>query len=224
MRISLAHLLIKSPLPHIVHLMDQVTQTANRVPELIDLLIANDHLALERVAREVSVLEALADEAKNQFRSKMPVRLMLPVDRRDVLQLISQIDSIADCAEDVGVLLTLRKFEVPSTLTEPLVDFVTDVMTVVQAASQLVAMTDQLTYAGFRGQVAQEVLKQASKLGQLEHQADKRQDQCAKILFRSEGELSAVAIFMWTKVLNKIGDIANCAENIGDQFRLFVAT
>jgi uncharacterized protein Yka (UPF0111/DUF47 family) len=28
---------------------------------------------------------------------------------------------------------------------------------------------------------------------------------------------------MWTKLLNKIGDIANHAENVGDQFRLFVA-
>ena len=45
----------------------------------------------------------------------------------------------------------------------------------------------------------------------------------AKTLFRSEGELSPVAIFMWTKLLNKIGDIANHAENVGDQFRLFVA-
>jgi uncharacterized protein Yka (UPF0111/DUF47 family) len=30
-------------------------------------------------------------------------------------------------------------------------------------------------------------------------------------------------VFMWTKVLNKIGDMANHAENVGDQFRLFVA-
>ncbi len=60
-------------------------------------------------------------------------------------------------------------------------------------------------------------------LAEREHAADKLQDQCAKALFRAESEMAPVALFMWTKVLNKIGDMANHAENVGDQFRLFVA-
>ncbi|MDH5491525.1 MAG: DUF47 family protein, partial [Myxococcales bacterium] len=60
-------------------------------------------------------------------------------------------------------------------------------------------------------------------VGRKEHEADKLQDQCAKLLFRAEDEMPPTAIFMWTKVLNKIGDMANHAENVGDQFRLFIA-
>ena len=222
-RIPLANLLVRSPLPQFTQLLDAVQRTADCVPELLSLLVAQDYRGLERMAREVSNLEAMADASKNELRSRMPVRLMLPVDRRDVLRLISELDAIADCAEDVGVILTLRRFEVPPPLVEPLQDFIHDVMAVVRAASDLVRMTDELISASFSGKAAERAISQVKEIGRLEHLADKRQDQCAKVLFRSEDELSPVAIFMWTKLLNKIGDIANHAENVGDQFRLFVA-
>ncbi len=223
LRIPLANLLVRSPLPQIAQLMNDVQRTVDCVPELLSLLIAQDYRGLERMAREVSNLEALADASKNELRSKMPVRLMLPVDRRDVLRLISELDAIADCAEDVGVILTLRRFEMPPSLVEPLQDFIHDVMKVVGATSDLVRTTEELIGASFSGKAAERAISQAKEIGRLEHLADKRQDQCAKVLFRLEDELSPVAIFMWTKLLNKIGDIANHAENVGDQFRLFVA-
>lgn len=203
--------------------MDRVEECVGCVPQIIELLIAGDAPGVERMAREVSMLEGQADAAKNAFRAKMPVRLFLPVDRRDVLRLISEIDSIADCAEDVGVLLTLRPYQVPEALKAPLREFIERVMETVAAATQLVAMMDDLMSAGFAGRTAEAAIAKADEIGQLEHKADKVQDRCAKTLFRSEGELSPVAIFMWTKLLNKIGDIANHAENVGDQFRLFVA-
>ena len=90
-------------------------------------------------------------------------------------------------------------------------------------ASKIRILADGRVLAGFAGSTAEAALAKADEIGQLEHKADKVQDRCAKTLFRSEGELSPVAIFMWTKLLNKIGDIANHAENVGDQFRLFVA-
>ena len=43
------------------------------------------------------------------------------------------------------------------------------------------------------------------------------------MIFKAEKELSPVAVFMWMKLLNKLGDIANHAENVGDQYRLFIA-
>lgn len=223
MRIPLANLLVRSPLPRVGDLMEEVERCVACVPELIDLLVAEDAAGLERAAREVSLLEGRADKAKNEFRARMPVRLFLPIDRRDVLRLISEIDSVADCAEDMGVLLTLRPWQVPHNLEAPLREFVRRVLAVVEASSELVGMMDELMSAGFGGTAAATALAKANEIGRLEHEADKLQDRCAKVLFKSEDELSPVAIFMWTKLLNKIGDIANHAENIGDQFRLFVA-
>ena len=223
MRIPLANLLVRSPLPQVGELMDAVDECVAAVPGLIELLIAEDSAGLERVAKEISVLEGKADDAKNALRTRMPVRLFLPVDRRDFLRLIRQIDAVANCAEDVGVLLTLRRYEVPEDLAPLLRELVAAVMTTVAGASELVGMMDELMGAGFAGKSAEIAMAKAQEIGRLEHQADKIQDRCANALFRAEDSMSPVSIFMWTKVLNKIGSIANHAENVGDQFRLFVA-
>jgi predicted phosphate transport protein (TIGR00153 family) len=203
--------------------MAAVDECVAAVPELIELLIAGDQAGLERLAREVSVLEGKADEAKNALRTRMPVRLFLPVDRRDFLRLIRQIDAVANDTEDVGVLLTLRKYEVPEELGSLLRELVGAVMATVASASELVDMMDDLMGSGFAGKSAEVAMAKAAEIGRLEHEADKLQDRCAKALFRAEDTMSPVSIFMWTKVLNKIGSIANHAENVGDQFRLFVA-
>lgn len=203
--------------------MEAVEACVRRLPELIELLIAEDAAGLERAAREVSVLEGDADRSKNELRTRVPVRLFLPVDRRDFLRLIREIDAVANSVEDVGVLVTLRPYPVPEELKPLLREFVERVMVVVASAAELVDMMDELMSAGFAGKSAELALAKADEIGRLEHEADKLQDVCAKALFRAEDSISPVSIFMWTKVLNKIGSIANHAENIGDQFRLFVA-
>lgn len=223
MRIPLANMLVRNPLPRVGDLMDQVVATVDRIPDLIALLERGDQAGISALAKEISTLEGKADDAKNAARARMPVRLFLAVDRRDVLKLISEIDAIADCAEDVGVLLTLRPLEVPEDMKELLRLFVNRVLATVDEAAKLVALIDDLVESGFAGPPAERVRQQAAILNRAEHEADKLQDQCAKVLFTEEGKLSPVAIFMWTKVLNKIGDMANHAENVGDQFRLFVA-
>jgi len=203
--------------------MAAVGRCVDRVPELVQALIDGDQEAIERLARETSNLEGEADRVKNEVRGAMPVRLYLPVDRRDVLRLIAQVDGIADCAEDVGVILTLRPLRVPEGCETLLVLFVERVMSTVESAARLVGTTEDLIKSGFGGRAAERVRALVDEVGRREHEADKLQDQCAKVIFKAEEELSPVAVFMWMKLLNKLGDIANHAENVGDQYRLFVA-
>jgi len=223
MRIPLANLLARNPLPKVGDPMAEVLKTSDRIPELIRLLAKGDQAGVERLAKEISAMEGKADDAKNAARSKMPVRLLMPVDRRDVLKLISQIDAIADCAEDVGVLLTIRPLTVPDGMKPVLELFVERVLDTIRESAKLIDLIDDLVESGFSGPPAERVLEQAAILGRAEHEADKIQDRCAKALFKAEDSMPPAALFMWTKVLNKIGDMANHAENIGDQFRLFVA-
>ncbi len=223
MRIPLFNLLARSPLPRIEEMMKEVVACSDQLPELIEHLINQDFPAVNKTAKSISDAEGRADDAKDAVRSRMPTRLFLQVDRRDVLKLVSQIDAIADCAEDVGVLLTLRPLPVPDDLTPVLRQLVEKVMQTVHEAAALVSMTDELVESGFSGVAAETALKQTRTLSRYEHEADKLQDRCAKLLFAAEHSMPPVAVFMWTKVLNKIGDVANHAENVGDQYRLFVA-
>lgn len=224
MRVALANLLVKSPFPQVSMMMGRVQICASRVPQLIERLIENDYTTVEEIAQEIRQLESEADDLKDSVRSKIPVRLFLPVDRRDLLRLISQIDAIADCAEDVAVLVTLRRLEVPPPLKPILPKFVNQVLEVVRASEELVSEYEDLIATGFSGKTAERVIAEVKHIARLEHEADELQNQCAKALFAAEVDLPATSLFIWTKVLNKIGGMANHAEHIADQFRLFTAS
>ena len=223
MRIPLAHLLVKSPLPGIVPLMHAVNECANGVKPLVESLIAGDQDEVVRQAKHLSQLEGKADEAKNTVRANMPIRLLLPVDRRDVLKLLSQIDAIADSAEDVGVLLTFRRMEVPEEMRTLLPIYVDRVLDTVQAAANLVGEMETLLAAGFGGKPVEQAREMIQEIARKEHESDKIQDQLAKIVFQLEDRIPPVAVFLWLKFLIEIGDMANHSENVGDQFRLFIA-
>ncbi len=223
MRIPLAHLLVKSPLPRIPVFMERVVACCEQVPEMVGCLVDGNQAGVGRIAKEVSRLEGKADDAKNEIREAMPTRLFLPVDRRDVLKLLSQLDAIADSAEDVGVLLTLREMQVPEPMKPLLVELTEAALDCVRTAARLVDMLDALLSSAFAGQAAREARAIIDELAQKEHAVDKLQDQAAKVVFSLEDEMSPVAVFMWLKILREIGDMANHAENVADQFRLFLA-
>lgn len=223
MRFPLTNLFLKSPLGIIEDQMKSVSRCAEAVEPLIDSLIAGNQEAVKAQARTISQLEAAADDMKNAVRARMPTRLFLPVSRRDVLRLVRQIDSIADSAEDIGVLLTLRRMDVPTPMQGPLRLMLQRVLETVKLAEDLVSSLDALLATGFRGKPAKQAEVLIGQLAQKEHEADKVQDQLARLLFEMEKELSPVAVLMWMKIIKELGDMANHAENVGDTFRLFLA-
>ncbi len=222
-RVSIAQIFGRSPFLGIEELMRSVAECSAQLPLLIDALFAKDRDEILKVAKRTSQLEGVCDGIKDQIRERLPRQLFLPVDRRDLLNLLKRIDAIADCAEDVGVLLTLRPMETPEALQPLLGIFVERVLATVHTAEILVDKLDSLVQASFTGKVTAEARNLIEELHRKEHEADKVQDQLAKVLFSHESELPAAGLLMWSKVLNKIGDMANHAENVGDAFRLMLA-
>lgn len=223
MRIPIGRLLSRDPFTSLDEMMGAVNDCCAFLPPLFAALAAGDQAQVITLAKGASAAEAAADDIKDRLRDQLPRSLFLPVDRRDVLGLISQMDAVADSAEDVGVVLTLRTFAVPPGLAEPLMQLVEAVMATVARATAVIALLPDLVSAGFGGRAAQQAREAISAVNQAEHEADKRQDQAAKLLFTLEEEISAVSLFMWTKVLQILGSIANHAENVGDRVRLFLA-
>lgn len=223
MRFHFSSLIVRSPLPQIHVLMDRVVDCCQKLPTLVDAVVASDQAQVEAIAKEISKLEGLADAVKNDVRAHMPSGLFLSVDRRDLLRLIKQIDSMADDAEDVGVLTTMRPLEVVEGYKTLLGIFVDRVLDCVHSAKRLVDLLETLHEAGYAGRVAADAEQLILEVARKEHEADKLQDQLSKLLYAHESELSPVSIFMWSKVLTKLGGVANHAENVADHFRLFIA-
>ena len=71
-------------------------------------MAAGDDEAIRAVRADVDRLEHKADEIKHDIRSNMPRRLMMAMERRDLLDILDCQDSIADVTQDIAELVDQR--------------------------------------------------------------------------------------------------------------------
>jgi len=117
---SILSLFARSPWGAVQEHMRIVSECVQKLDPLMDAVMAGDYEGTERIASEISDLEHQADQVKNELRDHLPRSIFLPVAREDLVDILSVQDSIADAAEDVGVIVTLRKMEVQPQLNEQL--------------------------------------------------------------------------------------------------------
>lgn len=216
------NLFAKNPFTPLREHMKKTLECVEATRPLFDALWAGDQEGVQATAKTVSRLEHEADVIKHEIRSRLHSSVFLPVDRRDVLALLSAMDSIADQAEDIGVLLTLRKMEMPPELKAPFEELRARVYKVVERAADVIDGFDGLIEAGFSGVAAEALLHMVDEVGELEHEADKAQDHFGKQLFVHEDAMKPAALFMWVKIANKVGDMANAAERMVNHTRLMI--
>ena len=75
------------------------------IPPIMDALYRQDREQIDEFGHNIIQLETEADKIKQTFRNKMPNTLLLPVDREDLLSLISDQDRMADITEDIAKTL-----------------------------------------------------------------------------------------------------------------------
>ena len=150
--------------------------------------------------------------------------VFLPVDRRDILHVLTHMDAIADNAEDVGVLLSLRWMEIPEEIKPDFLELLYASLKVARESSKVINSLGNLFDAGFSGPDAVTVMNLIDNIDKLEHSADKAQDRFGKALFRHEDDMKPAALFMWVKIANKVGDLANSAERMVNNIRTMLAS
>ena len=217
-------LFARSPFEPLRQQQLKVQECASLVPDLVDAALDGDQAQVKALAKKISVLEYEADIIKTRVRDHLPKSLFMPVSRSDLLDVVSAMDAVADIAEDLGVLFSMRAMEPPpdevATLIRQLVE---SCVAVVLRATEVVSHLDSLASTSFTGPEAEQVLVLIDHVDREEHEADKVQDQLAKAFFRHEDDFKPAAIYVWMKIFNKIGDLANASEKMTHRIRLFLA-
>lgn len=219
---SILQLFGKSPFGPLQSHMRKVYECACQVTPLFEALLAEDQAKIGEISKQISQLEHEADQIKNEIRSNLPKSIFMPVDRRDLLDLLGVQDAIADNAEDLGMLLSMRPTIVPQALRDQLRLLVKTSTAVTAEANRLMDELDELVEASFSGPEAEKVIKIIDNLGVLEHETDKVQWDLAHRVFAMENDLTAGELWMLLKIGNKLGDLANAAENVGKRLNLML--
>ncbi len=224
MSVSILDLFAKSPFKPMQEHMHVVLECVRQVPPLFEALCRGDQDGVERTERSIDEFESKADRLKNDLRAHLPRRLLLPVDRRDLLEILDLQDTIADRAQDIAGLLVQRPMPVPETMRRPLLDLVRAVERTCVRAGEVIDTLDELVEIGFRGREADRVEHMIDELGRLESETDLLGSELVRELFRLEETLPPVSVMLWYQLIDWIGNLADHAEKVGNRIRLLIAS
>lgn len=207
-------------------LQQHMTKVAECVGELLPLfegVFKDDQGIIEKTYQRIASLEDEADELKKALRTNLPKSLMLPVSRRDILEVMLVQDKIANKAKDIAGLIAGRRMRFPENVRVALHDFVKRCVESVQHAQTCINELDELVETGFRGREITKVKGLLEELDQIESDTDVMQVKLRAILFHEERQLPPVDVMFMYKVFEWIGDLADDAERVGRRLQLMLA-
>ena len=194
-----------------------------RNPTLFECLAAGDQEGVVVAKDKIFEKEAEADRIKNDLRGALPKSLFMPVDRRDLLEVLQMQDSIADTAQDIAGLLIERRMEIPDFMQQPMLALARRSVDACEQSAKIIEELDELLAMGFRGREAERVEKMVEQLNLIEDDTDELGIELARHLFEHEDEIKPVSVMMWYQLIEWVGDLADYAEKVGDRLRLLIA-
>lgn len=220
---TLSRLFGKSPFKALQSHMRVVLECAREVQPLIEALARGDQARVIEAKERIFELEAEADRIKNKLRLHLPRSLFMPVDRRDLLEVLHLQDTIANTAQDIAELLIERQMSIPDFMQEPLIALTARCIDTCEHSASVINELDELLAMGFRGREVDKVDAMLKELNDIEDETDELGVALARALFDHEDEMKPVSVIMWYRLIEWIGDLADYAEKVGDRLRLLIA-
>lgn len=217
---SIAKLFGKSPFVPLQSHMDKVEQCVDKAVEVLEAFLRGDHQTVAVMAEEVSSLEHEADQIKHDIKNHLPRSLFLAVDREQLLEILSTQDSLADKAENLAVLLTLKTTTVSEALKDDLKAFIDKNVEAFRAVRRIITELNRLLETGFGGDEAEKVVVMVEQVARLEYESDILQRKILKTLFACENEFSVGEFFFWSQLIRQLSELSNLAERLANRVRV----
>lgn len=213
----------RSPVrPLQVHI-DKVLSCTRELPAFFDAVLKQDWETAELQQQRIVALEHEADNLKKDLRLSLPKGMMLAMSRRDLLEVLTMQDRVANTAKDIAGLILGRRMRFPDSVAEDLPKYVERCIDAVAQADRAVNELDELVETGFRGKEVEIVFGMLEQLDKIEHDTDKLQRQIRARLFVLESELPPVDVIFMYRIIDWIGDLADLAQRVGSRLMLMLA-
>ena len=220
--LTIARLFGKSPFSPLQTHMKRVTNCIEKLTAIFDVLPKMDLEKIEKLSKDLSTLEHEADLTKNDIRNHLPKSLFLPIDRSHFLDILSIQDSIADKAEDIGVLLTFKTLEMYPEVKPYLDELYKKSIAVFSLARTVIEEMDELLESSFGGLGAEKVKNLVEQTALQEHEARQAYRKIMKQLLSLTPSLSAPAFYLWIRVVEDVGAIAEHSERLANRIRMIL--
>jgi predicted phosphate transport protein (TIGR00153 family) len=219
---AMARIFGRSPFVPLQLHLDKVADCVEAVIALLDRIGSGDVENLDEAARSISLLEHKADLVKNDIRNNLPRGLFMAIDRGQLLEMLSLQDSIADQAEDIGILMSLRPAKMLEPIREPFQKYAAGNMDAFMKARDVMRELDAVIESGFGGTEASRVDQMVDAVAQAEHEADIMQRDLMKQVLEHENDLSTGDFFVWMRLIHEVAGISNLSEKLANRVRMLL--
>ncbi len=213
----------RSPVSPLQKHMAKVHSCVTEIVPFFEAVIAEDWEQVEIIQGRISDLEQKADVLKKALRLQLPKGIMLPVSRRDLLEVLTMQDRIANKTKDIAGLILGRKMVLPKVVANDYLAFVGCCVDAVVQARRAINELDELVETGFRGNEVTLVESIITELDEIEGESDRMQREIRARLFKIETELPAVEVVFLYKIIEWTGDLGDLAQRVGSRLQLMLA-
>jgi uncharacterized protein len=212
-----------SPVAPMQKHMAEVLLCVSELKPLFEAVIAEDWDKVKEVQKKISDLESNADKLKKAIRLQLPKGMFMPVSRRDLLEILTMQDKIANTAKDIAGIILGRKMELPEKIAKIYLPFVERCIDACVQAQKAINELDELVETGFRGHEVKLVQKMIKKLDKVESDTDTLEKKVRHKLFSIEKDLPPVDVMFLYKIIELTGDVADRAQQVGSRLQLLLA-
>ncbi|MGD8999761.1 MAG: TIGR00153 family protein [Granulosicoccaceae bacterium] len=222
-RTTISSLFGTSPVrPLQTHMASVITCTEQLIP-FFEAVLQEDWKLARSEQKKIAKLEGEADKLKRELRMHLPKSLFMPVSRRDLLEVLTMQDNVANRAKDIAGLITGRKMTFPNTVSGQLMDFVNRAIDAAKQAQTAINELDELVETGFGGREVKLVESMIKELDAIEGDTDKIEVKVRAALFKLENDLPPVQVMFLYRVIDWIGDLADLSQRVGSRLELMLA-
>ena len=213
----------KSPIRPLQEHMAGVYEGITHLIPLVQAMNNKDEATVSSTHQKIVDSEHAADVMKKALRHHLPRSLFMPMDRRDLLDVLLMQDKIINIAKDIAGLIVGRKMMLHDSLQEPFLQFTLRCTDAVKQALAVINELDDLLESGFRGREVGHVEEMIHALDKIENETDQMQAKLRHQLFDLEDSMRATDVMFTYRLIDWMGNVADDAQRVGSRLQLMLA-
>ncbi|MFT4938529.1 MAG: putative phosphate transport protein (TIGR00153 family) [Paraglaciecola sp.] len=213
----------KSPLKPLEQHINLVHKCSQGLLPFFNAVFVADWPNAAQCQHEISTLEKKADEIKRELRVNLPGGIFMPIQREDVLALLTQQDKIANKAKDISGRILGRELLIPEPMQESFMQYLKRCLDATKQAKRVINELDDLLETGFRGRELRLVEDMITELDLIEDDTDRLQIHLRKDLLALEKNINPVDVMFLYSIIEWVGELADISERVGSRLELMLA-
>jgi predicted phosphate transport protein (TIGR00153 family) len=220
MRLPFRSILVTSPFNGLRKHVEKVRECGWAFQQAIECYISDKCEEFDVLREVVNKLESDADSIKRAIRGHIPKGTRMPVTEYQLFSYLKEQDRVLDAAQDSLNWLSYRATRIPEAMEKEVFLLVDAVIEPIEELSRMISEAKEYfdTYSEKQRRIVKDIIH---NIKQQEHEADGREGELKVKIFNIEKD--PVSIYHLVSLAEKIGSVADHAENAGDMMRAMIA-